>query len=377
MLVRTLSRALALTALLALPGASARAQYFYPYGYNPYGWGGWNSIGNVYGGYAAGLGMYAMGAGVYNEETAEANAINVNTAMHLNEYMYESLLNKDKRIYRARNARIQATDAAMRATQDRLRDDPTPEDIQDGDALNVALTELMDPRYSYQVADVAKDISVDGALLQDLPFRNAVEGITFSLNELSDEDPPAVFRRPEFAEGVQEYRRLIDAMDKQTDAGQAPRPEDVRKLRQLLQDADTKLEGLDDIEPEQKSDAKRLLKTMLGLTYMLEGPSLEVYLAEVKDRPISLAKLLVFMQSFNLRFGAASNPNQNQAMSQLYQTLAQAREKIFGKGTGTLPLDAKEPAAGRTEKAKGFFSGMSTRELDPAANRAKAGPGAR
>jgi hypothetical protein len=374
MSVRSLRRAVLAATLLLLPAASARAQYAYPYGYAPYGWGGWNSIGNVYSSYARGLGLYAMGAGIYNLDSAEARAINVNTNIYLNEYLYQCLLNKDRRLWRAKLRQQKATDDALQAHQDRLRNAPTNEDIQNGEALNVALTELTDPRYSYQVADVAKDIPIDGALLQQIPFRNASEAITFGLNELSDDEPPALLKRPEFADLVRSYRSIIDDLDKQTDSSQAVDPETVRKLRKVLQDADKSIKGLEGVDPEEKSQAERHVKTLLGLTYMLDGPSLDVYLADIKGKATTLAKLLVFMQSFNLRFGSSDNPNQNMAMSQLFQALSQAREEVFGEGTGTLPLNAPQHAEHK-QQVQRFFSGMHTAEMDPEANRAKAAGG--
>ena len=39
---------------------------------------------------ARGMGVYAAGAGMYNEQTAQARSINANTTMRYNEYMYQS-----------------------------------------------------------------------------------------------------------------------------------------------------------------------------------------------------------------------------------------------------------------------------------------------
>ena len=98
-------RALQLTGVLGLAfmlsGSSANAQYGYPGGYGGYGWGGWGGGGGAtpQGDYARGMGAFAAGAGYYNEATAEATAINANTAMNWNEYWYQSQQAVNKKYY--------------------------------------------------------------------------------------------------------------------------------------------------------------------------------------------------------------------------------------------------------------------------------------
>ena len=82
-------RSLLLALFLAVPGVSAPAQYAYPHGYGGYGWGGWGGGGStVQGNVASGMGNFAAGAGAYNVQTAQARAMNANTAMQWNDYMY-------------------------------------------------------------------------------------------------------------------------------------------------------------------------------------------------------------------------------------------------------------------------------------------------
>ena len=85
-------RTVAATAFLILAsGACAEAQYYYPAGYAGYGWNGWGADGStVPGDIARGMGVFAAGAGYYNEQTAKANAINAETALKWNEYWYRS-----------------------------------------------------------------------------------------------------------------------------------------------------------------------------------------------------------------------------------------------------------------------------------------------
>lgn len=373
MRVRGLGWAFALVTLGVFANGTARAQYYYPYGYGGWGWGGWNSIGSVYGDYARGLGWWAAGQGVYNVDTAEANSINVNTMMRLNEYMYESLLIKDKQHWEAEQKRIHDTRDALSGAQDRIRNNPTQNDVDSGDALNLAIGELSDPRYAYQVSKVADDVKIDSDVIRNIPFRDAVEAVTLGLDELTDADQPEIFLGPQFADDVKEYRKITDDLNKEVDADKKVKPETVRKMREVLNRVDQKLKGMKDLDDQKRFDAERHLKTLLGLTYMLETPSLDVYLADVaKVDSVSLSKLLVFMQSFNLRFGVAQNPAQKEAYATLYPILVDTRKKLFGEGTGTLPLNAPK-LSDRAKRAKDYFSGMRADEAHPHAKRSKSG----
>src|SRR5262249_3829406 len=74
--------AVMLTSALVVQGGGASAQYGYPVGYGAYGWGGWGGGGEtVQGSIARGLGVFAAGAGQYNQQTAIANSINTDTVM--------------------------------------------------------------------------------------------------------------------------------------------------------------------------------------------------------------------------------------------------------------------------------------------------------
>jgi hypothetical protein len=71
-------------------GAEARVQYRYPGGYGGCGWGGWGDAQTPGSSMARGMGIFAAGAGMYNENTAAARSMNADTTMRWNEYIYES-----------------------------------------------------------------------------------------------------------------------------------------------------------------------------------------------------------------------------------------------------------------------------------------------
>src|SRR5258708_2683459 len=122
-MVRRLSLALALAALVATTIGEARAQY-YP-GYGAYGWGGWGGRSTVQGDIARGLGFYNIGAGIYNEDTAIADSINEDTVTRWNQYMWLSQQEANRREYLRMARRQQRENVTADAIQKRLLESPT------------------------------------------------------------------------------------------------------------------------------------------------------------------------------------------------------------------------------------------------------------
>src|SRR4051812_44585976 len=114
-------RSMLLAVVFAVPGVSAYAQYTYPPGYG--GWGGWGGGGaTVPGGVAAGMGTSAAGRGAYNVQTAQARAMNSQTAMQWNDYMYQINQRNGANEVARLNKRQQATNETLDATYKRLHD---------------------------------------------------------------------------------------------------------------------------------------------------------------------------------------------------------------------------------------------------------------
>ena len=86
-MLRTLVR-VSIAGLVIILQRSASARYGYPAGYGGYGWGGWGST--PAGSLARGLGVFSMGRGAHNEQTAVARSINADTVMRRNQFAYLS-----------------------------------------------------------------------------------------------------------------------------------------------------------------------------------------------------------------------------------------------------------------------------------------------
>src|SRR5947207_8914942 len=86
-MLRCVRLAVGLGLIVLVTGREARAQW----SYGGWGWGGWGGgVGTPESLALRGAGYYAMGAGVYNLDTAQADSINADTAMKWNDYVAQT-----------------------------------------------------------------------------------------------------------------------------------------------------------------------------------------------------------------------------------------------------------------------------------------------
>jgi hypothetical protein len=357
---RVLRGALLAALLLAIQGGVSRAQYHYPGGYGGYGWGGWGGGATVGGDQARGLGVFAAGAGQYNQQTAVANSINAQTAMQWNEYMYQSKMEAGRIMRQNDLIKRQQNLTNFNAIQDRIRNNPNQIDVMRGDALNVALDEITAPKVYLRALQGAK-APLPGTVIREIPFNYASEGLTLSIDDITKNGPPDLLKRPEFEEDRAALRALGQKIRAEAEA-EKPIESDMIKQAQTLVKKMLKTLKYDPSKFPRNTrpvtEAENWLKGLYGLFTMLETPAIDVLLAGVDKRPdTTLGDLITFMHAFNLRFGPARTPEQRVIYTQLFGTLDQLRDQIAGAG---IPPSA--PVA-RTAPAQ-FFSGMDVQDMD-------------
>jgi hypothetical protein len=342
--------------LSAVPGTWARAQWGYPVGFGGFGWGGWG--GTVQGDIANGLGAFAAGAGAYTRQTAVANSINADTVMRWNQYLYESQMNANRSFYERQARKRENTINAANEIRSRLRDNPERADIHRGDALNVALDEINDPR-AYPARMPAGKAKVGGDLIRNIPFQRASASITVSIDRLANGGPPAVLKKPEFEAEMAAVKALGQELRKQIEEDTNPDPETTKKLLAAIGKAEAKAAEVLPRNSRDRNEADRFLKALHGLIAMLDTPAINVILAGVENRPdATLGELIAFMRAFNLRFGVASTPQQRQIYDSLYPKLVALRDEITRSLEGTA-----RPSPSGSEPGE-FFSGMSYQDLE-------------
>jgi hypothetical protein len=336
-------------ALVATQGASAQAQY---------GWGGWGGYG--YGGaqtpggnFARGMGVAAAGAGVYNVDTAQARSINADTRMRYNEYMYLSTQNETAK-HHALVAGQQADNIkAQNEIHAKLRDQPDKHDIYMGDALNVAVEEIEDPRVYSKTLEKAK-VKIGGELIRDVPFRFAPACITTTVHQIVQGPPPAPLLTADFDDDRAAFKALGTELRKTIQQGETPNPETVKKALAVVNAAVAKADKILPRNTKDRNDVDKYLKSLHGLLAMMQTPAVNVLLSGVEKHPeASLGDLLGFMSAFNLRFGQAKTEPQRVAYDRLYPMLVDLRAEVQPALAGSPPLKADPAAVGE------YFSQMS------------------
>ena len=347
--------------LAALSG-QAQAQWGYggyPYGYGGYGWGGWG--GTAQGDIARGLGYFNMGAGRRNLWDAIARSINLDTVIRWNQYVYLSQQEATREYFARRNAAHAKDRNAYDALLKRTQENPTAHDIENGDALNAALDQLSDPRIHASALRTA-DTPISAKSIREIPFRNASEGLTFSLSQLKASSQwPAVLLEPRFAGERAKFETLVEEIRKEnTENGQIS-PGTLSKLRGLISRLKDKLAAMPLEDTAENQEALKFVKTVTALTRLLEKPEIDEVLNELKKiEKTTVGNLLAFMHTFNLRFAPATTLRQRMVYNELYPILAQTRDRIISEAK----LDNNVTDMAGKAKLNDFFSAMDLDHIE-------------
>lgn len=346
-------------AILVASGSEGRAQWGFPGGFGDFGWGGWGAT-TAMGDEARGMGLFAAGLGQYNLNTAQAQAIEADTVMRFNEYLWESQRLRNQRHFeRLARQRAQINENA-RAVYDRLSNNPERRDVHRGDALNVLVDQLTAPTvYSRSVS--AAGTPLTSALVRDIPFRYAPHAITISLDELAHH-LPAALQDPRFQADLAAIDEAAERARAESEESEEVSPETIQAVRTAILALRTKVR---DTLPagRARSEAERFLKAALGLARMMEAPDTAFFLRELGEgQNTTLGALLAFMQSFNLRFGVADTPSRRNAYDELFTAMREMRTQLFPQGDA--PDALTPPATPHPEYAESFFSAMPFDDLE-------------
>jgi hypothetical protein len=358
----------ALAATLFLTASAAHAQPIYGGGYGGY-WGGGGGQ-TVQGSIAQGMGVYAAGAGAYNMETAQARSINAATAMQFNQYVYQSKLESEK-IYHNKLARDKDRGAKNAdAVRLRLRDNPTSVDIAKGDALNVALSEMSDPKIFPKAVYYGHKSQIGGELIRDIPFSSGAAAISISVHQLTQGGAPPVLRdREEFAPDRAALRATAAEFRKEGDETGTHKPETIQKAKDQILATKAKIEAILPKGSPDRVAADKFVKALYAFVKMIETPAANVLLAGVEKHPeATVGDLLAFMSAYNLRFGVAQTPRQKEVYNKLYPLLVQIRAQVVPTAGADSPAAAADPNAPMAAFDHMTFDQIDGKTPPPAAN---------
>jgi hypothetical protein len=274
-----------------------------------------------------GDGESAYGWGLYNHHSALGRAIDADTLWRSNQYLYLSQ-QEANRIYRERyRTRRDQIVGAREKTDRRLRDAPTPRDIASGDALNVALDELRDPRVSLHVLKGVR-ARLRGPLVRDIPLRYAPEAITISVNQLLQDGPPPVLRSGAFAAERTALEQFTAEVRKGLGGRNELRPETIDRGLDLIRAMWVKVEAALPGGTAARREAEAYLKGWSVLCRLLGTSAAAVLLAGADGCPETrLGELLNVLSLHDLRFGVARTPRQRAVYDELYPLLASLRDE--------------------------------------------------
>jgi hypothetical protein len=351
-MLRILKIALGLILILSMTNQDARAQW----GYGGWGWGGWGS--SLQSSALHGAGYYAMGAGIYNYDTALANNINGQTAIMMNN-AWAQAQREDNMIHHMRVVQDAARDRTLynQRMQD-MRDKPGRREIENGDALNLAVQDLSDPRLGSSALRAAT-ASVPAALIADVPFQNASERVTFMLNELRAAAKwPKAFDEPRFASDKKLFDDIVARIRKEDVEGDVS-PKTLREAKQLIKNLNAKLAAEPLQDEDDQAAVTKFLNACTAMVGLLEKPDVRAALAQLRNvKDTSLGNLLGFMHAFNLRFGAATTLKERQAYQQLFAILKPTRDQILSEAK----LDASPTAQANAGSIRDIYGSFDERK---------------
>ena len=355
-------------AIIATVGGQTQAQYYYPGGYGSggYGFGGWGGTSAV-GDIARGYGAYAAGLGTYEVEDAQAGSINTDTVLRLNQYLYQSQVEAQRRYNAQQTRRLNLDKAHYDAHLEQIRDHPTESNIDSGDALNAILNQISDPKILTGSALRLANGSVSPKAIKEIPFRDETDAITLSLDNLTDTKSwPLPLRSDDFKSEREAYSKAVDdALEEDKDGGSL-KPETIKRVRESVAQLYKKVnETIPKTQQPDHLDSINYLKGLAGLSRMLEKPNVEAIIAELeKVQTTTVGNLIAFMHAYNLRFAPAVTPAQRAVYRDLYPLMADTREKIAGR-PGDAAANNDQPPPAPVENPTAMFHGIDATHLNP------------
>jgi hypothetical protein len=253
-----------------------------------------------------------------------------------------------------RRARMLKRDAkAGEAIYTKVRDNPDDHDIRNGDALNAILDQLTNPKVHSTALRLIRT-PVSSKALREIPFENASEAVTLSLDDLTGEgDWPVALKSPVFAPDRKAYADAVDKAVKEDEEGTLS-PQTLAEVTRAGNALRAKLEANKPANPVDYANAANYIKALIAMAGMLQKPDVEKIIAELdKVKETTLGSLLTFMHAYNLRFGPPKTDAQRVVYSNLYPLLAAARDRVLKEaGAGSTPIARDD------RHAIDFFSGL-------------------
>jgi hypothetical protein len=284
------------------------------------------------GDYLRGVGIAAQGMGIGYYYTAMGDSINTDTFIRWSEWV-DAVVKKGARELAARKAQERAKHAAeYNAIQKRLSENPESLDVQKGDALNVVLEQLMNPKISessFRYAQVPLTVDV----VRRIPFKLGEKNEKFSMSRLllkGKGNWTVAFQDGRFAAVRHAYERVLDNALEQAIEGKVQIPA-IEAVDAAVDDLARKLDEV--VGPSRDRlyiEAKGRLEDLKNVVRLFKTHKVQLALGEMDNYSgTTVNDLRLFMQRHKLQFAQAESPDERSLYPELHAALVLQREKVM------------------------------------------------
>jgi hypothetical protein len=285
------------------------------------------------GDYLRGVGIAAWGMGQYNLNTAQAESINTDTFIRWNEYLAAVALEQTKRYVARIMADANKRKEFYKQNKQRILESPEARDVENGDALNAILQQLLDYKIGDSTLRSAEyQVPLAADMIRHIPFKLDEKGERFSMDRLSLKGKgkwSVALQDDKFQYVKKEYERALDEALGQAIDGKMQ----LAAIEKLDAKADDMFRRLDEVlSPSSDrlyTEAKERLGELKSVVRLLKTEKIEQAIGEIDKYPgTTVNDLRLFMMSHHLRFAGAKTPEERRRFPELYAALVQQRDKL-------------------------------------------------
>ena len=165
---------------------------------------------------------------------------------------------------------------------------------------------------------------------------------------LAHDGPPAQLLVDDFKAEMAKLKELNATLRKEDAEQGGPQPGTLQEEREVLRVLKGKVAAKYAANsPRIAYAADNYIKALFGLAKLLDTPAVNLLLAGVDKHPeATMGDLLSFMKAYNLRFGVADQPDEQQIYGDLYHQLVALRNEAYPSGSDVpSPVNATQPTA--------------------------------
>ena len=291
----------------------------------------------VQGDYLRGLGVFEAGLGLYNVRTAQAESINADTAMRVDNYFNE-IFRQNRENW---NKLDKEREAKVKANYDRnvarISEHPERLDVFTGNALNSAMKDLNNPAIQ-EASFRSIEVPIPREMLRRIPFKMDEKGLVFSIQRLTARGKgkwPVAFQQDSFEPERRAYDKAIDqAMGEMIDG---------KVLKTTIDAYDAAVEALGkkliavsgSTNNVVYQEANFRVQEMRRASKMIGTLKMQPVMAEL-DRYTgkNVNDLRQFMMAHNLRFAAVDTADERKLYVDLYASIDTYRRIVAPRAKG-------------------------------------------